>query len=222
MSSSGLFCPQCGATNEPQAAFCAKCGAPQQAAPVFNTPVFAQPPDPGGPSGQFGPGTAVAPAFAAPIYPVAMPPVSYAGFWIRFLAYIIDGALMSLVTLPLFFVVMGMGVAGANSRDPQAAVMALMATMPILLIVTGAGGWLYFALMESSTKQGTLGKMLLKLKVADPNGNRIGFGRATGRYFAKWISSFTLSIGWIMAGFTEKKQALHDFIAVTVVLKTNY
>lgn len=147
--------------------------------------------------------------------------MSYAGFWIRLLAYMIDGALMSVITMPLFFIMFGMGVAGANSRDPQTAGMAILAMFPILMIITLGGGWLYFALMESSAKQGTLGKMLLKLKVADLNGNRIGFGRATGRYFAKWINSFTFLIGWIIAGFSARKQALHDFIAGTLVLKTN-
>lgn len=221
MSSSGLFCPRCGATNEAQAAFCAKCGAPQQAVPASNTPVFAQPPDPGGPSGQFGPGTAVAPAYAAPIYPVAMPPVSYAGFWIRFLAHVIDSVVLSAVVVPLMFLVIGMGALG-SARNQGAAATAALALFTIIFVVLFASQWLYYALMESSGKQGTLGKMVLKLKVTDMNGNRITFGRASGRYFAKWISSMTMLIGYIMAGFTEKKQALHDFIAATVVLKSNY
>lgn len=80
------------------------------------------------------------------------------------------------------------------------------------------GGWLYFALMESSGQQGTIGKMALGIKVTDMNGNRIGFGRATGRYFGKIISSLTLTIGYIMAGFTQQKQALHDIIAGCLVI----
>jgi uncharacterized RDD family membrane protein YckC len=81
------------------------------------------------------------------------------------------------------------------------------------------GGWLYEALMESSAKQATLGKMLLGLMVTDEAGNRISFARASGRHFAKYISSFTLFIGYIMAGFTAKKQALHDMIAGTLVVR---
>ena len=79
--------------------------------------------------------------------------------------------------------------------------------------------WLYFALLESSPKQATLGKMALGIKVTDLDGNRISFGRATGRFFAKIISGVILMIGYIMAAFTAKKQALHDIIASTLVIK---
>lgn len=79
--------------------------------------------------------------------------------------------------------------------------------------------WLYFALFESSAKQSTLGKRVLNLYVTDLSGNRISFGRATGRHFAKLISSATLLIGYMMAGWTEKKQALHDMIAGTLVMR---
>ena len=77
----------------------------------------------------------------------------------------------------------------------------------------------YFALLESSERQATFGKMALGLKVTDLNGNRISFGQAVGRNLAKYISLVTLLIGYIMAGFTERKQALHDMIASTLVFK---
>jgi len=73
--------------------------------------------------------------------------------------------------------------------------------------------------MESSELQATLGKMALGICVTDKYGNRISFGRATGRHFAKIISSLTLGIGYLAAAFTEKKQALHDIIAGCLVLK---
>jgi uncharacterized RDD family membrane protein YckC len=73
--------------------------------------------------------------------------------------------------------------------------------------------------MESSAWQGTLGKKALGLTVTDLEGRRISFGRATGRYFAKIISTLILCIGYMMAGFTERKQALHDMIAGTLVLR---
>jgi uncharacterized RDD family membrane protein YckC len=72
--------------------------------------------------------------------------------------------------------------------------------------------------MESSSQQGTLGKMALGIKVTDMNGSRVSFGRATGRYFAKIISGLTFSIGYIMAGFTQQKQALHDIIAGCLII----
>jgi uncharacterized RDD family membrane protein YckC len=62
--------------------------------------------------------------------------------------------------------------------------------------------------------------MALSMKVTDLQGNRISFARATGRHFAKYISAMILLIGYIMAGFTERKQALHDMIAGTLVRRT--
>jgi uncharacterized RDD family membrane protein YckC len=80
--------------------------------------------------------------------------------------------------------------------------------------------WLYYAWMESSEHQATLGKMALGLIVTDLDDRRVSFARATGRFFAKIISGLIpLAIGYIMAGFTEKKQALHDMIASTLVLR---
>jgi uncharacterized RDD family membrane protein YckC len=80
--------------------------------------------------------------------------------------------------------------------------------------------WLYFAGMESSARQATFGKSVMSLRVANYEGRRISFGHATGRFFAKIVSGMIpLAIGYIMAAFTEKKQALHDLIAGTLVLR---
>jgi len=78
--------------------------------------------------------------------------------------------------------------------------------------------WLYFALMESSSRGATLGKMALGIRVTDLSGNRISFGKATGRYFGKIVSSMILMIGYLMAAFTERKQALHDMMAGCLVV----
>lgn len=88
-----------------------------------------------------------------------------------------------------------------------------------LILVIVIMGWLYFAFMESSKNQGTLGKLALGLKVSDLEGNRISFGRATGRFFGKILSGMILYIGYILAGLTEKKQALHDMLAGCLVVK---
>ena len=79
--------------------------------------------------------------------------------------------------------------------------------------------WLYFALMESSSKGATLGKMAIGIRVTDLQGRRISFGRATGRYFAKLFSSMIFGIGYLMAAFTQQKQALHDMVAGCLVTK---
>ncbi|MDJ0515324.1 MAG: type IV pilin-like G/H family protein [Trichodesmium sp. MO_231.B1] len=132
----------------------------------------------------------------------------YGGFWNRFAAAFIDGVILSIGgsflggLLGVFY-----GLAGGTSED--ASVLGFF-----LGIIWN---WLYFAIMESSAKQATLGKMAIGLVVTDKNDNRLTFARATARYFAKWLSSMILMIGYIMAVFTKKKQALHDKIAGTVV-----
>jgi len=80
--------------------------------------------------------------------------------------------------------------------------------------------WLYYAYLESGEKQSTWGKMMLGIYVTDLSGQRITFGRASGRFFAKIVSGLVpLWIGYIMAGFTERRQALHDMIASCLVLR---
>jgi uncharacterized RDD family membrane protein YckC len=79
--------------------------------------------------------------------------------------------------------------------------------------------WIYYASMESSTWQATLGKKILGLKVTDLAGNRITFARASGRFFGKILSGMILGIGFLMAGFTARKQALHDILAGCLVLR---
>lgn len=144
--------------------------------------------------------------------------VIYAGFWRRFLAYVLDTLLLGAVYM-ILSLGFGVGFLGAAANNEPNAAGAAMASMFFLyFLVLGVGGWLYFALMESSKNRATLGKMALGLHVTDLSGQRISFGRATGRYFSKLISGAILGIGYIMAGFTAKKQALHDMIANTLVL----
>ena len=140
-----------------------------------------------------------------------MPPVgvtgssAYAGFWLRAAAFIIDYIGLIIVNFIIALVlvnILGNSAGGALTR-----------LIGILI------GWGYFAYLESSDKQATVGKMIVGLKVTDMNGNRLGFGQATGRYFGKIVSAIIIGIGFIMAGFTERKQALHDLMASTLVLK---
>lgn len=134
----------------------------------------------------------------------------YGGFWARFAAYVLDSILLgfAMAAIPITFG----GLLGMVAPDP--AVLRLFE-----LLVQGVLTWLYFAFMESSEWQATLGKKALGLAVADLKGERISFGRATGRYFAKIPSGFVFGVGYIMAAFTEKKQALHDMIAGTLVVR---
>lgn len=151
---------------------------------------------------------------------VTAPSLVYAGFWKRFVAVIIDSILLYVVNTIITLAFFGSSMASLSrvrQNDPAAA-MAIAGGAGLIWLISIALGWLYSALMESSANQGTLGKMALGLRVTDLDGNRISFARATGRYFGKFVSTIILCIGFIMAGFTAKKQALHDMIAGTLVL----
>ena len=157
----------------------------------------------------------------------AVPRVEYGGFWLRFIAYLIDGVVMSLgvilVLIPLIFLT-GLG-ALLSQIHPQeelsdAGIFLIIGVIFLLATVSLAVTWLYHALMESSEWQATVGKKALGLVVTDMAGRRISFGRATGRHFAKILTNMVPAfIGYIMAGFTEKKQALHDMIAGCLILR---
>src|ERR1700678_392969 len=154
-------------------------------------------------------------------------PPAYAGFWLRFLAYIIDNivlgvifgvvALLAIAAIGVdYFRAMIQGLQDGNGEFPVALVSAIL----IAALLSAVVSWIYHAWMESSQYQGTLGKMALGLIVTDLNDQPVTFGRATGRFFAKIITGLIpLGIGYIMAGFTEKKQALHDMIASCLVLR---
>ena len=129
-------------------------------------------------------------------------PTNYAGFWIRFGAAFIDGLITGAAGVIILYAT---GGSFANQS-------------PIYNLINLVLGWVYAAAMESSDRQATLGKMAVGIKVTDMNGERISFGKATGRHFAKIISAIILLIGYIMAAFDAKKQALHDKMAGTLVL----
>ena len=94
--------------------------------------------------------------------------------------------------------------------------------MSASIAASSAATWAYFAVMESSPLQATLGKLAIGIRVADARGGPLTFRRASLRYWAKWLSSLTLMIGWLMAAFTPRRQALHDVVARSVVVRTGY
>jgi uncharacterized RDD family membrane protein YckC len=143
---------------------------------------------------------------------------SYASFWQRVGAYLIDYLLLASVTCPIGMA-MGAFAAFAGRGGDESAQVASLAVQLIVNLISLVAGWLYFTLLESSSWQGTVGKKVIGIRVTDEYGNRIGFGRATGRYFAKIISSLICLIGFIMVAFTEKQQGLHDMMAGTLVLQ---
>ncbi len=213
-----MYCSKCGANLADDAVFCISCGTPtgRQA----STPALATPP---------------AYAAAAPRSPYADPAgliasrgFAYAGFWVRLVAHLIDGLIIGaaalLIFLPLLFLTGAAANFGAMAQEHGQPNPAVVGGFLAMIFAFGAaavvGQWLYFAYLESGAKQATWGKQAMGLYVTDLTGNPVTFGRASGRFFAKIVSGMIpLAIGYIMAGFTERKQALHDMIASTLVLR---
>jgi uncharacterized RDD family membrane protein YckC len=139
----------------------------------------------------------------------------YAGFWLRLVAVKFDAAAMFFPLVFLSFVVVFLIRLVSAWTGYHPGVMFLT-SLPIIIIV---GTWLYFALMESSPWQATLGKKIFGLYVTDLNGQRLTLSRATGRTLAKYLSTMTAGIGYLLCGFTSRKQALHDMVAKCLVLR---
>jgi uncharacterized RDD family membrane protein YckC len=204
-----IFCSKCGAQNSGMGRFCQNCGL--------------------GLSSSLAPTQAAAPAraYAAtpPVAYVAAPASPYGGFWIRLLAHLIDHVILGAVAAPLFFImalptILRVAHEAERNQEPSPEmIVSILSSIFLYVVVAFAGQWLYEAWLTSSSWQGTIGKRVLRLKVVDEAGNRISFGRATGRFFAKILSSMFFCIGYLMIAFTERKCGLHDMLAGTVVVR---
>ncbi|HSE02124.1 MAG TPA: RDD family protein [Burkholderiales bacterium] len=130
--------------------------------------------------------------------------LEYAGFWSRFAALIVDNAILTILGIALL-------MAAASVGDEAAVMIANLALFLIAL--------LYWPLMECSERQATLGKQLLGIQVTDANGARLTFVRSLLRNLAKIISSLPFGLGFLLAAFTARRQALHDLITKCLVVR---
>jgi uncharacterized RDD family membrane protein YckC len=130
----------------------------------------------------------------------------YAGFWRRLAAYLIDGLLLG--TVQAILTIMVRAIAPDDLR-------AQLNVVPVSILLA----WAYYALMESSPAQATVGKIAVGIYVTDREGDPVDFRRASIRFWAKLISTLTLMIGWLMAAFPPRKRALHDYLAGTLVIR---
>jgi len=207
-----MFCPMCGFRNVDTDNFCGKCGHDLRSEGIHSL----DPPPP-----EKGSQTHAETAFSA------SPNINfeYAGFWRRFISFWFDRVILILPILItsalLNILLMGRmdfgNIPGSLSNNPfehpAVSVQAVVVLADIILI------WLYFAFFESSKMQGTPGKRIIGIRVTDFEGNRIAFGKATLRHFSKILSTLVFLVGFLMIGFSRKKQGLHDKIAGCLVLK---
>lgn len=137
--------------------------------------------------------------------------MKYAEPYRRFAAFLIDMCVLMALYILLGFLL------GLSALSKQLMALPLLG----LWFFGGLFGmaWFYYAISESSKWQATLGKKIVRIQVVSVKGERIGFWRASVRYFGKLISRLAAFLGLLMIFFTEKKQALHDKIAATVVIQ---
>lgn len=186
-----LYCRKCGAQNDDQAAVCGKCGAAVEKASLdVTTPT-----------------------------PEDQPAVQYAGFWRRLAAALIDGALLgvawfysSIAITYVYTLVIGIDHVDEVPNGVLAAILGISLGLALVL------GWIYYASMESSTRQATWGKMTVGIIVTDMRGQRLSFGRASGRYLGRTVSALMFLTGYFIIAFTKKKQGLHDAMARCLVV----
>lgn len=213
-----MYCSKCGANLAADAAFCGSCGTPAGRQTVV-VPVRPAPPG-------YSPTVATS-AYADPAGLLTSRSFTYAGFWLRFLAALIDGVILSFGTgvllIPMFFLTgfaANFEAFARRSRPDPSVVAGFLAMILMFVVLSVLVQWLYHAYLESGDNQATWGKQAIGIYVTDLQGNRVSFGRASGRFFGKIVTGMIpLAIGYIMAGFTERKQALHDMIASCLVLR---
>jgi uncharacterized RDD family membrane protein YckC len=212
-----MYCSKCGVAVAAGSAFCPACG---QAFLIGSVPLPTAIISPAA-TAQLADGGMAYPAYAA------VPQVAYAGFWERLLAFVIDNVIIGVgivvIVIPLLFLT-GLGaVLSRIAQDEDLGDAGFFLIFGMFLVAATAivmVAWLYHAFMESSEWQATVGKRAMGLVVTDMAGRRVSFGRSTGRHFGKIITNLVPAfLGYIMAAFTEKRQALHDMMAGCLVLR---
>ncbi len=144
--------------------------------------------------------------------------IKYAGFWRRLVAFIIDLVLVIFILWIIAYTLSHVIPQIKGEIGDQESVFKGVVGLIIVLTFIPIP-WLYWAILESSSSQATLGKMALGIIVTDLDGNRVSFNKASLRFWGKILSGWILNIGYIMAAFTKKKQALHDIIAKCLVVR---
>ncbi len=138
--------------------------------------------------------------------------LNYAGFWIRLLAYLLDCILLEIVLVPLSMLIRVMIGAPANPWEANLVASLISAPINILLV---ASYYTFFVGKFGATP----GKMAARLRIVNPDGSPVSYGKACGRYFAQILSSLCLCIGFLMIAWDSEKRGLHDRVCATRVIR---
>lgn len=146
--------------------------------------------------------------------------IRFAGFGKRFAALLLDSLILYFVNWILIDTLLGLHQPNRFVYGSEFDWASYFRELSIYSLASYGIGWMYYAFMESSAYQGTVGKVVLGIRVIDePTGGRIGFGKATARYFSKFLSGIILGIGYLMMVWNKKEQTLHDQLAGTLVVQ---
>src|ERR1039458_4988149 len=146
-------------------------------------------------------------------------PPEYAGFWLRVWAGAVD---VFIEVIGAFLLSVVVYYAMRWFIDPSYGLTATTASYVsgiAAIAFLSLGAWLYCAFAESSSHRATLGKRIVGLQVLTAAGNQLTFGQASVRHFMKFLSLFTVAVGFMMAGWTKRRQALHDMPSDCVVIR---
>lgn len=148
--------------------------------------------------------------------------VVQAGFLKRLAAATIDNFVILVVVVVALAIaaVMGLGINSLFTGDPSGMGMGLIFLVYVLPII---GQFVYFTWMHASPYQATLGKMAVGIKVVDTGGERISTARSLGRFAGRFFfylfsCGLTDLVSAFTSGLTDRKQALHDMAANTLVV----
>jgi uncharacterized RDD family membrane protein YckC len=183
-------CSSCGNPLHPDGGFCLFCGEVLKDHPTSSSASAPRPADTFGPA-------------------VPSAPLEYAGFWLRVWAGAIDIFVEALAAL-LVTLIVDIAMKIITPRFGLSPITARYVTGMVFIFVLTIGGWLYCAFSESSSWRATVGKRVLGLQVVTSSGDKLSFGQASVRHFMKFLSLFTATVGFMMAGWTKRRQALHD------------
>jgi len=193
-------CTSCGSTRLPYGRYCLFCGdlLSEPIAKVLVSSQAANPLDK-----------------AATVSPAA---TEYAGFWRRAWAGTMDVALEATGALVITYVIDVVLARVGGMLGYERSISKVAAGIAYILVLT-IGGWLYCAFAESSSRRATIGKRIMGLQVVTASGGKVSFSQATVRHLMKFLSLFSAGVGFMMAGWTKRRQALHDIPSDCIVIR---